>query len=312
MFGSHLSVAGGMHNAVDAAVELKLDCVQVFTKNQQQWKVKPLADDAIAAWHASLERAGWLTDDPLRAPHRVVSHASYLINLASPDDELWKKSIDLMQIEIERCHDLSIPLLVHHPGAFTTSDRPSGLKRIAKAYKQLFKRTNGARVISLLEDTVGSGSNLGREFDELGELRSMIIEQTGEPDRVGFCIDTCHAHAGGYDLSSRDSADEALDRLDATCGLANVKALHLNDSLKAVGSRKDRHAHIGEGTLCRKAGAEDGSKVPLVRSGFAAVVNRREFRAIPKILETPKEENDRGVPMDTINVRRLRRLLETD
>lgn len=312
MFGSHLSVAGGMHNAVDAAIDLKLDCVQVFTKNQQQWKVKPLADDAVAAWRESLERAGWWTCDPPEPPHRVVSHASYLINLASPDDELWAKSIDLMQIEIERCHDLSIPLLVHHPGAYTTSDVPSGLKRIAKAYKQLFKRTKGARVVSLLEDTVGSGSNLGRTFDELGELRAMIVEQTGEPDRVGFCIDTCHAHAGGYDLSSRAKAEETLDELDERCGLENVKALHLNDSLKGVGSRRDRHAHIGEGTICRKDGAEDGGKVPLVRSGFAAVVNRGEFRAIPKIMETPKEDDSRGVPMDTINVRRLRRLVEND
>ncbi|MEO0632198.1 MAG: TIM barrel protein, partial [Planctomycetota bacterium] len=135
MFGSHLSVAGGMHNAVDAAVELKFDCVQVFTKNQQQWKVKPLADDAIAAWRESLERAGWWTDDPLHAPHRVVSHASYLINLASPDDELWKKSIDLMTIELERCEALGIGSLVHHPGAYTTSDADTGLTRIAKAYK---------------------------------------------------------------------------------------------------------------------------------------------------------------------------------
>lgn len=301
-----------MHNAVDAAVELKLDCVQVFTKNQQQWKVKPLQDDAVAAWRESLERAGWWTDEPLTPPHRVVSHASYLINLASPDDELWAKSIDLMQIEIERCHDLSIPLLVHHPGAFTTSDRASGLTRIAKAYKTLFKRTKGANVISLLEDTVGSGSNLGRTFDELGALRGMIVDQTGEPDRVGFCIDTCHAHAGGYDLSSRASAEAALDELDAHCGLGNVKALHMNDSLKAVGSKRDRHAHIGEGTICRKDGAEDGGKVALARSGFAAVVNRPEFRTIPKIMETPKEDNDRGVPMDTINVRRLRRLVEAD
>ncbi len=312
MFGSHLSVAGGMHHAVDAAVALKLDCVQVFTKNQQQWKAKPLADDAVQAWRESLERAGWWTADPLSPPHRVVSHASYLINLASPDDELWEKSIDLMQVEIERCHALSIPLLVHHPGAYTTSDRDSGLKRIAKAYKQLIKRTKGARVISLLEDTVGSGSNLGRSFDELAELRAMIVEQTGEPDRVGYCIDTCHAHAGGYDLSSRDGAESVLNELDARCGLKHVKALHLNDSLKGVGTRKDRHAHIGEGTICRKAGEEGGAKVPLARSGFAAVVNRREFRAIPKIMETPKEDNDRGVPMDTINARRLRRLVEAD
>ncbi|MGP1272435.1 MAG: deoxyribonuclease IV [Phycisphaerales bacterium] len=310
MFGSHLSVAGGMDRAVDEAISLGLDCLQVFTKNQQQWKVRPLKDDAVGDWRAALDRAGWLRDDPLASPRRVVSHASYLINLASPDDELWNKSIDLMQVEIERCHELSIPLLVHHPGAYTTSDEASGLKRIARAYKTLFKRTAGATVISLLENTVGSGSNLGRTFEQLADLRSRIIDQTGEPSRVGFCIDTCHAHAGGYDLSSAERADAVLDELDTTCGLEHVHALHLNDSVKGVGSRRDRHAHIGEGTICRRDGQETGGKVALKRSGFAAVVNRPAFAAVPKIMETPKGEDDRGRPFDRLNLRRLTGLVE--
>ena len=307
MIGSHLSVAGGMHNALLDAEALKLDCVQVFTKNQRQWKIKPLADEAIELWLAELRRLGWDTD---AGPDRVVSHASYLINLASPDRELWNKSIDLMQVEIERCDALHIPLLVHHPGAFTTGTEAGGLKNIAKAYKALFKRTKGAKVIVCLENTVGSGSNLGRTFEQLGQLREMICSTTGEPERVGFCFDTCHAHAGGYDFSSRGAADAALDDFDAHCDLSHLQVLHLNDSKGDLASRKDRHEHIGDGTLGLTGGSAGGKKRSLAKTGFAAVVNRPELANRPMILETPKGENPKGTPWDTINARRLRRLVE--
>ncbi len=308
MFGSHLSVAGGMENALNEAEQLKLDCVQVFTKNQRQWKIKPLSDEQIENWTSELARLGW--HDP-KGPHRSVSHASYLINLASPDDELWEKSIGLMQIEIERCDALKIPLLVHHPGAFTTSDEEAGLKRIAKAYKKLFKLTKGAKVRMCLENTVGSGSNLGRTFEQLGQLREMISKETSEPERVGFCFDTCHAHAGGYDMSDRTKADAALDDFDRLCGLENLLCLHLNDSLGDLGSRKDRHEHIGQGTLGMAGGCSGGKKVPLAKTGFAAVVNRPELTNRPMIMETPKGEDPKGTPWDTINVRRLRRLVDS-
>ncbi|MCA9287318.1 MAG: deoxyribonuclease IV, partial [Phycisphaerales bacterium] len=191
MFGSHLSIAGSMCNALGEAQSLQLDCLQVFTKNQQQWKVRPLKREEVDAWAAALSRMDWAMADG--RPPRTVSHASYLINLAAPDDELWGKSIDLMTEEVERCEALGIPLLVHHPGAFTTSSREAGLARIARAYREVFKRTKGYRTVSCLENTVGSGSNLGREFEELGALRAMIAEATGVADRVGFCFDTCHA-----------------------------------------------------------------------------------------------------------------------
>lgn len=297
-----------MENALLEAEKLKLDCVQVFTKNQRQWNIKPLTDEQIENWTSELSRLGW--DDP-KGPHRSVSHASYLINLASPDDELWEKSIGLMQIEIERCDALKIPLLVHHPGAFTTSDEEAGLKRIAKAYKKLFKLTKGAKVVACLENTVGSGSNLGRTFEQLGQLREMILKETGEPERVGFCFDTCHAHAGGYDMSDRAKADAALDEFDRLCGLENLLCLHLNDSLGDLGSRKDRHEHIGQGTLGMAGGCSGGKKVPVSKTGFAAVVNRPELANRPMIMETPKGEDPKGTPWDTINVRRLRRLVDS-
>lgn len=302
MFGSHLSIAGGMHNALHEAERLGLDTVQVFTKNQQQWKVKPLTDSAVRDWTSELDRLGWRG--------RAVSHASYLINLASPDDDLWKKSIDLMVVEIERCAQLAIPFLVHHPGAFTTSTHARGLARIAKAYVSLFKRTRGAPVVSCLENTVGSGSNLGGPFEDLATLRERIIEGTGEPDRVGFCFDTCHAHAAGYDMSTRQAGERVLDEFDRVCGLDALRVLHINDSVGACGSHKDRHAHIGEGTIGAKPNRKGELKPDLPDSGFAAVVNRTALNAVPKILETPKGANKAGTAFDTLNLRRLRRLID--
>ncbi len=295
MFGSHLSIAGGMERALIQAERLGFDTVQVFTKNQQQWNVRPLDDRAIADWLGELHRLGW--------QDRTVSHASYLINLASPDDDLWKKSIALMQIEIERCEALSIPYLVHHPGAYTTSTRERGLKRIARAYKELFRRTRGMRTILCLENTVGSGSNLGRTFEELALLRADIIDRTGEPDRVAYCFDTCHAHAGGYDMSTTTLADFALKLFDEHCGIEHIRVVHLNDSKGEVGSRRDRHAHIGEGTIGRGT-----TRPQLSRSGFASVLRHPALRTAPKILETPKETTKAGTPMDAINLRRLKRI----
>ena len=299
MIASHLSIAGGMENALLEAESLGLDGVQVFTKNQQQWKVKPLTDEAIAAWRTEVDRLGW--------QQRTASHASYLINLASPDDALWEKSIGLMTLEIERCEALGIPFLVHHPGAFTTSDEQSGEKRIIAAYRKLLKATKGFETVCCLENTVGSGSNLGRTFEQLARLCEGIIEATGAEDRVGFCFDTCHAHAGGYDMSTRASADDALDQFGATCGLASLHVLHMNDSKVPFDSRKDRHEHIGAGSIGKPPGRRTQ---PLKASGFAAVMNRKELADRLKVMETPKGDDEHGKPFDRANARRLRGLIE--
>ncbi len=304
MFGSHLSISGGMVNALLEAETLGLDCVQVFTKNQQQWKAPPLKDDQRDAWLDKLRDLGWAPKGKSRG--RAVSHASYLINLASPDDELREKSIALMREEIERCEILEIPYLVHHPGAYTTSDAPSGLARIATAHTRLLKDTAGYRTVVCLENTVGSGSNLGSRFEDLADLRARIIEATGQDTRVGFCFDTCHAHAAGYPMHNRAEAQAVLQEFDRTCGLEHLKVLHLNDSVGACASRKDRHAHIGEGTL-----TGTGKKPILSDSGFAAVVNHPTLRNTPKILETPKGHDDQGRPFDTINLGKLKRMIET-
>ncbi len=270
LLGSHLSVAGGMHLAVHEAQRLGLTALQVFTKNQQQWAAPPLAETAVDQWRSSLAQVGWAGPGPCR----LVSHASYLINLASPDDALWRKSIDLMTVEIEGCDTLGIGLLVHHPGSHMGTGVNAGIDRIAAAYRELFKRTAGARVISCLEATVGSGNHLGGKFEELRDLRQAIIAATGKGERVAFCIDTCHIHAAGYDLSTEASARAALGQLAQVCGLEHVRCLHLNDSKAPAGSRRDLHEHIGRGTIGP--------------AGFGPFLREPAFAGAPMIMETPK------------------------
>lgn len=294
MFGSHLSVAGGIANALRDAQTLDLDCVQIFTKNQQQWRVKPLEPDHERDWLDTLTEMGWAWDGA-RTGGRTVSHASYLINLGSPDPELRAKSIDLMTEEILRCERLGIPYLVHHPGSHKKTTVEEGIDRIADSYAQLFRRTAGYRTICCLENTVGGGSTIGRTFEELADLRDAICQRIDEPDRVGFCFDTCHAHSGGYDMSTRPKARGVLDHFDHLCSLDHLLVLHLNDCKVKMGARIDRHEHIGLGTI----GID----------GFKAVVNHKALQDRPKIMETPKGEADDGTPWDSANLAALQALM---
>lgn len=305
LFGSHLSIAGGMVNALKEAAELKLDCVQVFTKNQRQWKATALKDEDRAAWLEELDRVQWRPAPD--KPARVVSHNSYLINLASPDKEIRAKSLALQRLEMELCESLEIPLLVAHPGAHLGAARPTkqpndlerepdadeaaGLQRIVQALDQLHRETAGYRTITCLETTVGSGTNLGYAFHHLARIRDAVRD----PDRVAFCFDTCHVTAAGYDMTTDAAAESVLAEFDRVCGLSNLRVLHMNDSEGAVGSRKDRHAHIGHGTCGL--------------SCFRAIVNHPALAAVPAILETPKEDDEHGRPWDQQNVERLKGLI---
>jgi deoxyribonuclease IV len=293
--GSHLSIAGGMYHALDAVTELNCDCVQVFTKNQRQWQSKPLTEADIAAWKAGIERLGWG-----KTPARVVSHNSYLVNMASPNSEGWEKSVALQREELERCEALGIPACVAHPGAHLESkrkagdpnsigvppnaDEEKGLARIVGALDRLELETRGYAVRTLLENTVGSGTNLGYDPGQLGWIRDRVKV----PERIGFCFDTCHAVAAGHDMSTKERAEAVLSRIDETCGLDQVLAVHLNDSIGVLGSRKDRHAHIGHGT-CGEA-------------CFKAVLRVPAWRSIPMVLETEKEGGLEGRSWDEINL----------
>jgi len=305
MYGSHLSIAGSMVNALTEGEGLGLDTVQVFTKNQQQWKAKPLDEAMVKDWRANIARLGW--------QDRTVSHASYLINLATHNDELFAKSLDLMTDEVQRCETLGIPFLVHHPGSFVGWTLEQGIARIAAAYKELLRRTAGFKTVLCLEGTAGAGSHIGGPFEHLASLRGTILDQAGTPERVGFCLDTCHMHAAGYDMSTRAGAESILAEFDRLCGIKSVRVMHLNDSKGAVGTHLDRHEHIGLGWVgggaSKHTGAGKFSGAKLSKSGFAAVVNHPHLRGVPKILETPKGSSEGDKPWDLINLKRLKALV---
>lgn len=280
ILGSHLSIAGGYYKAVEAAAAVGCDCVQLFTKNNNQWRAKPISKQDIDLFQGKLAELGIV--NPL-------SHASYLINLASPDDELYRKSIDGMIVELERANLLGIPYVVFHPGSFTTSDEETGLSRIVNALNQIHRRTDKLDTIPLLENTAGQGSNLGWDFRQLGT----IIRSVDEPDRVGVCIDTCHAFAAGYAMDTVESYEATVNNMKNGFGIRKIRAIHLNDSKKPLGSRKDRHEHIGEGEMGQKP--------------FRLLLNDRRFAKIPMYLETKKGTRD-GEDLDVMNLKLLRKL----
>lgn len=282
MFGSHLSIAGGLHNALIEAQRLRLDCVQVFTKNQRQWSAPPLSEEAVATWFEHRQSTG-ITD--------VVSHDSYLINLASPDQANRDKSLRLFTDEIERCEMLKIPYLVTHPGAHVGSGEAAGIKRVAEALDKVLKDLSGYRTVTCLEITAGQGSGLGYCFEHLRQ----IIDGTKEPERLAVCFDTAHALEAGYDLTSGKGMRATLDEFDAVLGLDLLKVVHVNDSKTPRGSRVDRHAHIGHGHVSMAA--------------FRELVNDPHVRGAMKILETPKEKTADGKDWDTVNVAKLRRMV---
>lgn len=291
MFGAHLSIAGSLASALSRAHQLGMDTVQIFTKNQRQWRPPPLSESAVRQWTDLLRELKW--------DGRTAAHASYLVNLASGSPRLWERSVALMLEEIERCERLRIPFLVHHPGSTTGDPIEAGIERVVRGYVHLLRATRRYRTVLCLENTAGSGSTLGAQFEQLAELRRRIVEATGEPARVAFCLDTCHAHAAGYDLSTVAGARAVLTIFDACCGLEHVRVVHINDSQTRCGSRVDRHAHIGHGTIGRRR---------LLQSGFAAVLACPTFRNRPKILETPKGTTPAGTDLDVLNLRRLKKL----
>ena len=281
MLGSHLSIAGGLHNAADEAQRLGMDCVQIFTKNQRQWRSAPLTDADIEQWKQHFRRAR-LKD--------AVSHDSYLINLASGDRSTREKSVALFVDEIERCEALAIPWLVTHPGAHLGAGEATGLKRVARALDRAHRRTSGYKTVTCLEITAGQGSGLGWRFEHLRR----IIDMVAEPQRLAVCFDTAHALAAGYNLTRRAGMQATLDEFDDVIGLDLLKVFHLNDSKTKRRSRVDRHEHIGRGHVARIA--------------FAVIVRDPRFRRIPKILETPKAAAPNGQLWDAVNLQTLRKL----
>ncbi len=281
ILGAHMSIAGGYHRAVERAAACDCDCVQLFTKNNNQWRAKVIGPEEAERFRHALAELG---------VSHPAAHVAYLINLASPDRAIWRKSVDAFVVELRRAETLGIPHLVTHPGAYTTSTEARGLRRVVRALDEIHRQTRGIRAKCLLETTAGQGTSLGCRFEQL----ATIFDRVKDPERLGVCFDTCHVFAAGYAMRSQKEYRATMRALDATVGLERVSAFHLNDSRRELGSRVDRHAHIGRG----KMGLEP----------FRRLLADRRFRKVPMYLETPKGKEN-GVDLDVINLRVLRGLI---
>jgi len=283
MLGCHLSVAGGLHRALVEATALDLACVQVFTQNQRQWKARRLKREDLDPWRR--QRAAW-------GCRPVVSHASYLINLAAADPALRRRSLRALRSELRRCEALGIGVLVVHPGAHNGAGEPRGLDRVVRSINQVHRALPDGSTVLCLETTAGAGTTLGGAMEQLAAIRRNV----DEPERVGVCLDTAHLFAAGYDLSGPAAARDTLRRCGAILGWNTIHAAHINDSKTPLGSHRDRHEHIGKG------------HIPL--DAFAEVVNHPHLRTIPLILETPKAIAPDGRSWDEVNLDVLRGLLK--
>ncbi len=259
-----MSVAGGLYKSVDRAECVDSQALQIFTKNQRQWKAKPLQDEDVEAF------VNRVADSDIKF---VVSHDSYLINLASPKDDLWEKSIAAYKDELERCEQLKIPYLVAHPGAHTGSGREAGIERIVEAIDRVHVELPDYSVMTLLETTAGQGTSIGGTFEDI----SALLNQVKQPERVGVCFDTCHTFVAGYDCRTPETYAETMSKFDELIGVENLKVFHFNDSKGELGSHLDRHDLIGQGEI----GVE----------GFRNFMNDSRFEGLPALLETEKSDD---------------------
>ncbi len=266
LIGAHTFVSGGPASAVDAADKLGFTAMQIFTKNNNQYFARDLTEDEIILYKEKLKNSGIKF---------VVSHDSYLINLCAKDPQGLAKSRQAYIKELERCEQLGIPHLNFHPGAHTGQGEEEGLKIIAESLNYAHSKTPGYKTKSMLEVTAGQGTALGYKFEHLRK----IIDMVDEPERMTVCIDTAHIWAAGYNIRDPKEYKKVIKEFDEIIGLDILKCLHMNDSKKELGSRVDRHDHIGKGFI----GLE----------GFTNIMNDKKLEKVPKILETPKEKDQK-------------------
>lgn len=296
-----MSIAGGYHKAVERAAACRCQCVQMFTGNPRSFPTPATPSGsgksstrskcrrrakAITSRQAERFRAA-LAESGIVHP---MAHDAYLINLASPQRPLRRSSINALVQELHRAEILGIPYVVMHPGAYTTGTERQGLRRVIRALDEIHARCHAIRARCLLETTAGQGTSIGWRFEHL----AAILDGVRDPDRLGVCFDTCHVFAAGYPLNTKREYQATMKALNQTVGLERVKAFHLNDSRAGLGSRVDRHEHIGRG----KMGLQP----------FRLLLADRRFGKIPMYLETPKGQEN-GVDMDAVNLRTLRGLI---
>jgi deoxyribonuclease-4 len=261
--GVHVSVAGGLDRAVDRAAEIGCDVFQIFSRNPRGWQSRDISSDEAERFLAKMKASGISV---------AFDHMSYLPNLASPKEEVYSRSVEALSSELQRCHSLGIPYLVTHLGSHLGSGRAAGLHRIVKAIETAFSASSG-QVILLLENTSGTKNSMGSSFEEIAEILDALESMSVDRARLGICLDTCHLFAAGYELRTQKGLDETLKQFDDALGLDRLRLLHLNDSRGAIGSRLDRHEHIGLGEIGML--------------GFMAILQNKDLRDLPMILETP-------------------------
>ncbi|WP_027721126.1 deoxyribonuclease IV [Maridesulfovibrio zosterae] len=280
--GAHMPITGGVDKAVERIIAVGGTALQIFTRNQRQWKVKPLEEDVIENFKRL--RQDW-------GNYPVSVHDSYLINLASPKPEGAAKSVKAFAQELRRTESLGIEYIVTHPGSHLGSGKVEALERYVANLDEAIALSETAEVRVLIENTAGQGTNLGSRFGEL----ATILENSGYTSRMGVCFDTCHAFAAGYDLRTAESCEEVFNKFDKLIGLDFLRLFHLNDCKEGLGSHKDRHEHIGQGRI----GID----------GFKYIINDSRFSTIPKVIETPKGD-DTDFKFDKKNIELLRSLHE--
>ena len=278
LLGAHVSAGGGLPRAVERAVDGGYDAFQLFVKSPQQWRARRLDRGEGPAFRAALAAS------PLR---HAVAHGTYLVNLAATDPATLRRSRSTLGIELGRCQTLNVPALVVHPGAHLGRGVAAGTAAVAASLEAVLRRRRGRQTRLLLENTAGQGTVLGWRLEQLAEMRRL----SGQPRRVGFCIDTCHAFAAGYRIDRAAGWEAFVAELDRHLGLSRVGCLHLNDSRHEAGSRRDRHANIGQGRIGRAA--------------FRRIVNDPRLAGVPMILETPLGKDGQGHARDLRLLKRL-------
>lgn len=262
-FGAHVSASGGVENAPRNARDIGASAFALFTKNQRQWAAPALTEAQIEAFRDACRECGY-------SAAQILPHDSYLINLGHPEAEGLAKSRESFFGEMARCEALGLDRLNFHPGSHLKKiDEEESLRRVAESINMALDRTHG--VTAVIENTAGQGSNLGYSFEHL----AYMIDRVEDKSRVGVCIDTCHAFAAGYDLATAEACERTFDEFDRTVGFGFLRGMHLNDAMKPLGSRVDRHAPLGEGSIGLDA--------------FRYIARDSRFDGIPLILETPDE-----------------------
>ena len=281
LLGAHMSIAGGVHTAVERGMSIGCTTMQMFVKNNNQWRGKKLTEEDISTYKKLLQQS---------SIGPVVVHDTYLINLCATDKQILKKSRLALKDEFDRCEALGVEFLNFHPGSHVGAGERDGIQRIAESLNIIHDQTRGYRVKSVLETTAGQGTAIGYRFEQL----RAIIDLVDQSDRMAVCVDTCHVFAAGYNIATEEGYQTTFEEFNAIVGLDRLVAFHVNDSKRELGSRVDRHEHIGKGKIGK--------------AGFRILMNDERFRSVPKILETPKGPE---MKEDVRNMKLLRGMVES-